>query len=73
MLLGAVFAGVGLTHAYQLQGNIVDFLFAFDAPRDGSLEFRATPIAIGYLLTATAFLAFGWYHAKHGDDRRVEH
>lgn len=72
-LLGAVFAGVGLTHAYQLQGNIVDFLFAFSAPRDGTLAFRATPIAIGYLLTAAAFLAFGWYHAKHGDDRRIEH
>lgn len=72
-LIGAVFAALGLTHAYQLQGNIVDFLFTFTAPRLGTLSFRATPIAIGYLLTAVAYVAFGWYHAKHGDDRRIEH
>ncbi|MBC8115171.1 MAG: NCS2 family permease, partial [Candidatus Saccharimonas sp.] len=31
-LIAAAFAAVGLTHAYQLSGNGVDFLFAFTQP-----------------------------------------
>lgn len=63
-LVGAVFAFVGLTHAYQVQGNNVDFLFAFTAARDGAFAFRATGIGIGYVLFAVVFAGFGLYHKR---------
>jgi AGZA family xanthine/uracil permease-like MFS transporter len=71
-LLAAGFAAVGLTHAYQLRGNVVDFLlYGLSKPESlqGALIYNATPIAVGYLLFAVAFFAFGAYlqanpHAK---------
>ena len=62
-LLAAIFAAVGLTHAFQLQGNIVDFLFPTSTPPTGSYLFQATPIAIGYLLMSALFLWFGRYRS----------
>jgi AGZA family xanthine/uracil permease-like MFS transporter len=56
--IGALFAAVGLTHAYQLKRNNVDFLFLLAEPAEGALAYRGTGIAIGYLLIAIVFAAF---------------
>jgi AGZA family xanthine/uracil permease-like MFS transporter len=57
---------VGLTHAYQLVGNSVDFHFLASSPVENSLPFRAYGIAIGYLLFAAVFFVFGKLHEKAG-------
>ena len=81
-LIAAALAGVGLTHAYQLQGNVIDYLFVNAAPAqkivDGAaageaLSYRPTGIAIGYLLFAAVFGVFGWYHARHPEVELPEH
>ncbi len=72
-LIGALFAGIGLTHAYQLVGNNLDFLFVVASPAEGALAFRAVGIAIGYVSLALAFTAFGIYHARKPDAELVEH
>jgi AGZA family xanthine/uracil permease-like MFS transporter len=72
-LIAAGFAAVGLTHAYQLSGNGVDFLFAFTSPSsDVALVYRSWNVAIGYLLMSAAFFAFGAYF-KGKDIPRIEH
>lgn len=59
-LVGAFCAGVGLTHAYQLNGNMVDYLFAFSSPAtDAVMTYRSWDTALGYLLMAAAFFIFG--------------
>lgn len=58
-LIAAGFAACGLTHAYQLSGNNLDFHFAFAASDEGALAFRADLIALGYLFFATVFAAVG--------------
>ncbi len=63
-LIGAVFAVLGLTHAYQVTGNAIDFLFVFTAPRDGAYIYSAWPIAVGYVLTSLVILAFGARRSK---------
>ena len=67
----AAFAFVGLTHAYQLSTspepllrNRVDYLFAFTQPAPGFQAFRAEGIALGYLMFAATFAAFGWYAGR---------
>lgn len=67
-LLAAGFAACGLTHAYQLSGNNLDFLFAFTAPNPEALAFRAIPIAIGYLLFAVVFAIVGRLRKAEGDE-----
>jgi AGZA family xanthine/uracil permease-like MFS transporter len=52
----ALFAAVGLTHAYQVRGNDIDFLFALNGVREGHFGFRATSIACGYLAMAVFFV-----------------
>ena len=70
-LVAALFAALGLTHAYQLDGNNLHYFFNEDLffghapPAANILTYRAFPIAIGYLLFASVFFAFGWYHARH--------
>ena len=75
-LVGALCAAVGLTHAYQFSEhdrNMVDFLFAFTTPASTSaLTYRSWDVAIGYLLMAAAFFAFGAY-VRGRDIPRVEH
>jgi adenine/guanine/hypoxanthine permease len=66
-LLAAVFAGFGLTHAYQLSGNDVNYLFAFNAPDADAFGFRAYGISLGYLLFAILFAAFGRYYAQQAE------
>lgn len=59
--LAAVFTGIGLMHSYQVRGNTFDFLFRFSAVEQGAFEFRATGIAVGYLLFVVVFTGVGWY------------
>jgi len=68
-LLGAVLTFVGLMHAYQLSGNDATFYFVFnDPPPAGQgLAFHGFGIAIGYLLMAAVFFAFGAYHRWRGE------
>ena len=72
-LVGALCAAVGLTHAYQLDGNVVDFLFVASTPASKAvLMYRSWDVAIGYLLMSVAFFAFGAY-SRGRDLPRVEH
>jgi len=68
-LFGAGLTLVGLMHAYQLSGNVVSFYFIFQAapPAGQGVGFHALSIAVGYLLAAAVFFAFGLYHRRHGD------
>ena len=54
-LAAAALTTIGLMHAYQLTGNVPDYLFAFQNPADGATAFRAWSIAIGYLAFAGFF------------------
>ncbi len=63
-LIAAAFAALGLTHAYQLKGNIVDFLFVFAEPVQGALAAHTFGIAVGYLMFAVVFAGFGWWVAR---------
>ena len=72
-LIGASFAGLGLTHAFQLSGNVFDFLYAFSTPAEGTLSSRAWPVGIGYLLSALVFFAFGLHARRVGKLERIEH
>lgn len=65
--IAAVFTGVGLMHSYQVSGNTFDFLFRFSEAQEGALEFRATGIAVGYLLFVGVFLGVGWYHNQSAE------
>ena len=58
-LLGFVFTGVGLMHAYQLSGNTVDYLLVGTQPAEGAMKYRGFPIAVGYLAMAVVFLLVG--------------
>jgi hypothetical protein len=53
----------------------VDYLFVFTQPSPGFWGFRAEGIALGYLLFAATFAAFGWYRslaeAESGNGRDV--
>ncbi len=53
--IAAAFAWLGLTHAFQVSGNNVDFLFRFSVPDAGALSTRGDGIAIGYVLFAVTF------------------
>lgn len=64
-VVAAFCAGIGLTHAYQLKGNIVDYQFVFSPSTPGAMTFHSTGIAIGYGLFALMFIAFGIYHKRN--------
>jgi len=72
-LVGAAFALIGLTHAYQIQGNALDFLYMFQTPSAGALAYRATGIAVGYLMCAVAFAGMGWYASRHPREQLPGH
>ena len=63
-LIGALFAATGLTHAFQLSGNNIDFLFVLTKPTGDVFSFRAFGIAIGYVLFALLFAGFGRYESR---------
>lgn len=72
-LIAAAFAAIGLTHAFTLQGNIIDFLFVNATPEAGAMAYRGWGVALGYLLIAAAFFLFGVYHRRHPDPPRIPH
>jgi AGZA family xanthine/uracil permease-like MFS transporter len=84
-LVAALFTGAGLTHAYQVEGNNIDYLFNFDVVFDaiglvpkaeaspGALRYRATNLAIGYLLLAATFVAFGWSQRGSARESKIGH
>lgn len=78
-LVAASFAAIGLTHAYQLQGNTIDYLFNVDVlfglpgPREGVLVYRAMPVAVGYLMFAAVFFSFGMFQSRHPLGTLAEH
>jgi adenine/guanine/hypoxanthine permease len=78
-LIAALASAAGLMHAYQIEGNTIDYLFNVDqiagifsggaavpwgGPRDGALAYRAYPIAAGWLLCALVFLGFALFQGK---------
>lgn len=73
-LVGAICAAVGLTHAYQLSGNTVDFLFLMAKPAaETNQVYYSWDMAIGYVLMAGAFFVFGVYVRGKGNVERVAH
>ncbi len=73
MVIAAGCAALGLTHAYQLKGNAIDFLFVFAEPAAGAYESRAWPIAIGYLMMSAVFVGYGIAQKRAGSLPRVGH
>ena len=55
----AALAFTGLTHAYQLNGNVIDFLFVGMPVSEGAAVFRANDVGIAYLMVAGVFLLTG--------------
>ena len=58
----AVGSGVtllGLCHAFQLSGNIVDYLLVGMTPNSGSLNYRGYDLALGYAVMALAVAGIG--------------
>lgn len=73
-IIGAICAVVGLTHAYQLNGNVVDFFFLSTKPAAESIRvYRSWDVAIGYLLMSVAFFAFGSRFRGKTEIERVAH
>ncbi|OYW17490.1 MAG: permease, partial [Planctomycetales bacterium 12-60-4] len=72
-IFAGAFAAIGLTHAFIVKGNIVDFLFVQAAIPSETLAYRAWDVAVGYGLIALAFFAFGIYHRGQSDAPRLEH
>lgn len=71
--VGGLLTLAGLSHAYQLIGNTVDYLPAFTSPQPGALAFRAHGIAIAYGLMGLVFLAVGLYTRENPDVTRLAH
>lgn len=63
---GAGLTLLGLTHAYQLKGDILDYLLIHEKVEDSVLAFRAYGIVIGYLMMGGLFLAFWHWGPKSG-------
>ncbi|MEE9294087.1 MAG: NCS2 family permease [Phycisphaerae bacterium] len=72
-LIGAALAALGLTHSYQVTGNAIDYLLPFTAPADGAYVYTAWPIAVGYLLSASAFFACRRMGARNDSRTSILH
>jgi adenine/guanine/hypoxanthine permease len=84
-LVAALFTGTGLMHAYQVDGNNIDYLFNVDVilaslgmstpavSPEGVVLYRAANLACGYALLAATFFVFGWYRRRNPDDSRGGH
>jgi len=87
-LVGAVLTTLGLMHAFQVHGNDIDYLFNIDIltgqasiaelfgapdPNAKVLTYRAFPLALGYLMFAAAFFAFGFYARTRPADEVASH
>ncbi len=60
-LVGTVVTVLGLSHAYQLSGNNVDFLLISARTPEDAMSYHAYDIAVGYVLMALVFAAIGLY------------
>ena len=60
-LCGMLITLLGLSHAYQLSGNNLDFLLVSGSPREGVIAYRAYGIAVAYFLMAMVFAVVGWW------------
>lgn len=67
-IAAAVLTFLGLMHAYQLSGNVVDYLLIGARPDAGVFVYKAYPLVVGYLLIAGVFIAMGYYHREHIHD-----
>ncbi len=65
-LVGMLVTFAGLSHAYQLTGNSVDYLLVSASCSEGSVAYRAYEIAVGYLFMAVVFVAVGLYARRSG-------
>ena len=73
-LVGALCAAIGLTHAYQLNGNVVDFLFVFTQPATTTaIAYRSWNVTVGYLSMSSAFFLFGVYFRGNDNGERISH
>ncbi len=68
-IAAAVLTLLGLMHAYQLNGNVVDYLLIGSQASPGAFVYKAYPLVVGYLLIAGVFIAMGYYHREHLRDR----
>ena len=59
-LAAAVFTFLGLMHAYQLSGNVVDYWLIGTETMPGAYTYNAYPLVVGYLLMAGVFIAMGY-------------
>jgi AGZA family xanthine/uracil permease-like MFS transporter len=59
-LVAAALAVFGLTHAYQLSGNNIDYSFLFTRPASDVLSFHPWGIAAGYVMFASLCAACGY-------------
>ncbi|MFQ5731943.1 MAG: NCS2 family permease, partial [Planctomycetaceae bacterium] len=72
-LAATILTASGLMHAYQLLFvpetgvNAHDYLLLFGEPIPGARTYAAVDVAVGYVLFAVTFAAFGWFHRKRGD------
>ncbi len=64
-IAAAVLTLLGLMHAYQLNGNVVDYLLIGGQVHPGAFVYKAYPLVVGYLLIAGVFIAMGYYHREH--------
>jgi AGZA family xanthine/uracil permease-like MFS transporter len=69
-LAGALCTVAGLSHAYQLSGNLVDYLLVFASGAEGVTVYRAHAIATGYLLMAVLFVVVGLCTRERGAPHR---
>jgi AGZA family xanthine/uracil permease-like MFS transporter len=60
-LAGGVFTLTGLTHAYQLVDNSVDYLLLFTTATEGAYAYRGYGLVWGYWLMALVFVGVGLY------------
>ncbi|QDU63154.1 hypothetical protein Pan216_40290 [Planctomycetes bacterium Pan216] len=61
-VIAAVLTLTGMMHAYQLSGNVIDYLLLGTSAADGALTYRAYDVAIGYVTMAIIFF---WFSATN--------
>ena len=72
-LVAAVLTFLGLMHAYQLNGNVVDYYLVGTELPEGAVGFAARSIGLAYLLLAGLFAAMAWYWSTRNRDEASMH
>ena len=70
-IAAAVLTFLGLMHAYQLSGNVVDYWLVATPLPEGVYTYAAYPIVIGYLLMAGVFMGIG-YLQRHAPEPQAD-